>query len=47
MLAKSTYLKIYAWLKDPEGLEKLKKWSEKWKCKIEIVVKVFFLIFHL
>jgi hypothetical protein len=33
MLAKSTYMKIYAWLNDPMGLDKLQKWTKKWKCK--------------
>lgn len=31
-LAKKTYIKIYAWLTDPKGIEKLQKWTEKWKC---------------
>ena len=38
------------WLKDPDGLEKLKKWTEKWKCKKkeinenEFLFKFFFFL---
>ncbi len=33
LLARITYVKIYAWLNDPCGLDKLQKWTKKWKCK--------------